>query len=306
MNYLTVNKKKNMWMALWPCLFLLLVFTFRTGQSDITKTMGITQNMGATVPADIPFTDEQGKPVKFGDMLHGKPLIILPVFYSCKTGCALLIDSVIKTLAKATRGDILKPGRDMDIVMYSIDPKEDADLAHAKKALIFNSLTPHLTSPAATAQWRKETEQGWHLLTGNIESIRALSSSIGFAYNYRAVPDIDKRKTVWLINHPTCTVILTPQGKISSYTIGTDFQTREVEADLLVAKQEQIGRKADQSSMFGCIMLDPATGKNRVVIENVWRLAGILTVLGLAMFIAILSRQTKPANSISGGGLSLH
>ncbi len=258
--------------------------------------MAIHQKLGAILPVNLPFKDEAGNAVKLGDMLSGKPVVLIPVFYSCKTGCAILIDNVIKTLAKATKGDILKPGRDMDVLMYSIDPKETPELAHAKKALIFNSLTPHLRTKAETEAWRLQAENGWHLLTGDIDSVKSLSDSIGFNYSYRSVPDLDKKQRVWLINHPTCTVVLTPQGKVSTYTIGNDFQTKEIEGDLLLARQGQIGRATDQTSMFGCIMVDPATGKNRLIIENVWRLGGILTVLALGISIFTLNIKSKRAN----------
>ncbi|MDR3689625.1 MAG: SCO family protein [Fimbriimonas sp.] len=300
------KKEKPMWVAMWPLLGLLFLFMPRGTQSSaLTRSMGITQKLGQTVPKDLPFTDEQGNAVKLGDMFRGKPVVVVPIFYSCRTGCAILTDNIIKTLSKATRGDILKPGRDMDVLMYSIDPKEDANLAHSKKALIFNALTPHLSTPAQTAAWRGEAEKGWHLLTGNLKSVQALSQAIGFTYSYRQVPDLDRRKTVWLINHPTCTVLLTPEGKISSYTIGNEFQTKEVEEDLKVAQRGEVGHSADQSMMFGCIMVDPATGRNRVVIENVWKVAGVFTILALAVSIVTLSLKSKRENSNSVGGLGL-
>ena len=59
-NGLEPKKNKNMWMALWPLLFLVLAFQFGSWQSDLTKSMGITQREGATVPKGLMFTDEQG------------------------------------------------------------------------------------------------------------------------------------------------------------------------------------------------------------------------------------------------------
>jgi protein SCO1/2 len=295
-----------MWVALTPLLFLLLLLGAKTGQSDLTRNMGITQHPGEELPLDTPFKDETGKDVKLGDMLHGKPVILVPVFYSCQTGCAMLIDSLIKTLAKATRGDILKPGRDMDVLMYSIDPKENYQLAQSKKMLIMRELTPKLAKGTDSVAWRAQAEGGWHLLTGSMDSIQKLSNSIGFSYSYKNVLDVPTGKTNWLINHPTCTVILTPQGKISTYTIGTDFQTKEVEQDLLVARQGQIGRRADQSSMFGCIMLDPSITRNRTTIENIWKIAGVLTVIILGFSIFSLNKKSRQQTNISGGGLSLH
>ena len=230
-----VKKNKNMWVALWPLLFLVLAFQVGVGQSPLTKSMGITQHLGDSVPKDLLFKDENGKSVRLGDMLKGRPVVLVPVFYSCKTGCAILTDSIIKTLAKATTGDILKPGRDMDVLMYSIDPVETPELALAKKALIFDALAPPRASATETMRWKSQAEKGWHLLTGPNESIQKLSSAIGFKFDYRTVPDLQHTKTMNLINHPTCTVMLTPDGKISSYTIGNDFQTKEVASNVATA-----------------------------------------------------------------------
>src|SRR6476659_6764643 len=45
--------------------------------------MGIDQHYGAQVPLDATFKDETGRTVKFGDMLQGKPVILLPMFFGC-------------------------------------------------------------------------------------------------------------------------------------------------------------------------------------------------------------------------------
>ena len=298
------KKSKKMWVALWPLAFLVLALQASGGQSPLTKSMGVTQKLGDPIPMDIPFTDEYGKKVETGDLIHQRPVVVVPIFYSCKTGCAILTDNIIKTLAKATKGDILKPGRDFDVLMYSIDPAEDANLAHAKKALIFNSLVPPLPTPAEVADWRGGAEKGWHLLTGSKESIQKLSAAIGFKYDYRTVPDVQHGNTMNLINHPTCTVMLTPQGTISSYTIGNDFQTKVIEKNVETAQKGKIGSVADQSWMFGCIMVDPTTGRNRLVIENVWRLAGVLTLFALSGSIISMLVKSHRENLSGGGGLS--
>jgi protein SCO1/2 len=244
--------------------------------------MGITQRLGEYVPKDVPFKDESGKSVKFGDMLHGRPVVLVPIFYQCRTGCSVLSEQILQTLARANKGaDKLVVGRDLDILMLSIFPKETPDLAQSHKAFLLKAFEP----PHASAEWWSNTNQGWHLLTGSYESIRRVTDAVGFKYSYNPQKD--------LINHPTCTVMLTPAGQISSYTIGNDFPTRVVEDDLVLAAKNQIGERADQSMMFGCIMLDPATHKYRVVIENVLRLACALTVLILAAWIAAMTIRTN-------------
>ncbi len=300
-----LKKIKNMWVALWPLLLLVFLFMFGTGQSPLTKSMGITQHLGKRVPTSLPFTTEDGKKVHLGDMLHGRPVVLVPIFYACKTGCAILTDNMIKTLAEGTKGNILEPGRDMDVVMYSIDPVEDCGLAHARKAQIFDALTPHLATADETANWRATAESGWHLLTGPKSSIKALSDAIGLKYSYKTVPDLAHKTTVNLINHPTCTVVLTPQGAISSYTIGNEFQTKEIQADVILAQRDGIGRRADQSWMFGCIMPDPMTGRNRIVVESLWRVCGVITLLALITWVISMSIKERRQNRLRGGGLSL-
>lgn len=251
-------------------------------QSSLTRSMSITQKLGDTVPKDVEFKDESGKTVKFGDLLGKRPVVLIPIFYACRSGCELITDSVLQTLAKANKSDNeMVVGRDLDVVLLSIHPKETPDLAKAKKNLILTSVEP----PHATEQWKTAANEGWHLLTGDLESIHKVTDAIGFKYKYDPVKD--------LINHPTCTVVLTPQGRISSYTIGTDFPTSVVKSELEVAARNEIGEKADQSMMFGCIMLDPVTHRYTLVIENVIRLACVLTLLILGGSITWMSLSSK-------------
>jgi protein SCO1/2 len=261
----------------------------RKNESPLARTMGITQRLGETVPKDATFKDEDGKTIHFGDLLHGRPIVLIPIFYACRTGCPLVTDSVMKTLAKAGKAeDELIPGRDLDVVLLSIHPKETPELARAKKNLILNAMEP----PNAPEGWRNRAEKGWHLLTGSLESIHQVTNAIGFKYKYD--PKYD------LINHPTCTVILTPTGRISSYTIGNAFPTVVAKEDLATAAKDAVGEKADQSMMFGCIMLDPTTGKYRVVVENVLRLLGALTVIVLVTSIVWMTRTSKRDERESG------
>jgi protein SCO1/2 len=251
-------------------------------ESPLARSMGITQKLGETLPKDVEFKDETGKTVRFGDLFSTRPVVLIPMFYACRTGCELITDSVLQTLAKANKtNDEMIVGRDLDVIILGIHPKETPELALAKKNLILKSVEP----PRVTPEWKTDAQKGWHLLTGDLESIHKITDAIGFKYSYDPIKD--------LINHPTCTVILTPQGRISSYTIGTDFPTSVIKSDLEIAARNEVGEKADQTMMFGCIMLDPATHKYTVVVENVLRLAGVLTVIILAFCIIRMSITTK-------------
>lgn len=251
-------------------------------QSKLTKQMGITQKIGDRIPLDVPFKDEAGNDVKFGDLFHGRPILLVPIFFTCKTMCVNLTDSIVGTLAKATRSDILRPGRDFDVVMVSINPKETPELARAKKMEIFDMLTPSVKGHPDEA-WRNSVEPNWKMLTGTYPNILKITDAVGFKYGYNQQTQV--------INHPMMTVLLSKTGQISSYTIGTEVPTTVLEADLKLAEAGKLAAKADQSFMFGCIMLDPNTGKYTVVVEKLVNLACVITVIALAG--AILSMSLK-------------
>jgi protein SCO1/2 len=266
----------------------------RSNETSIAQSMGITQNLGKFVPLNLKFKDESGKTIEFREVLHDRPVVVVPIFYRCQTACSIITDRVMKTLAKAWRTDKLVVGRDLDIVMVSLHPQETPELARSKKQLILNALKPPPSYAEAEGAWRERMDANWRLLTGDEQNVRALvTDALGVKYKYDAAKN--------LINHPTGTVFLTPEGEISSYTIGNEFPTVIVENQLATAAKHQVGDRADQSMMFGCIMLDPETMRYRPVVQRILQVAGAFTILAMAGFIVTMNIQTKRKNPLGGG-----
>ncbi len=301
----------NQWKVSKGALFgvALLASTLSVGQSNskplslappsqvqrVTDQMGIDQKLGDVVPLDLKFRDENGKLVLLSDFYGKRPVVILPIFYNCKTACSNLLMSMLKTLAKASKLDALKVGREFDVVAISLHPKETPDLALSKKAWILETFEP---PNKKREEWAPLVQQGWHFLIGEGDSVRKLTNAVGFKYGYDPVKD--------MINHPVCTIMTTPNGVISSYTIGINYTTKELEQNLALAEKGKVSeKKADQSSMFGCIMIDPVTGARSLVIEQIVKLAGILTVAILGLSIFIMSRRSRPFDPSSGGSVRL-
>ena len=44
--------------------------------------IGIEQRLNATVPLDTPFRDEQGSEVRLGKYFQGRPVLLVPVYYT--------------------------------------------------------------------------------------------------------------------------------------------------------------------------------------------------------------------------------
>lgn len=235
---------------------------------DKTKVR-IDQNLGTQIPLSATFHDRTGKQVEFGQLLDGKPAVILPIFYKCTGVCGLELQGTIAALKEMKA---FKLGKDFDVIVVSIHPKETPDLAEGK----YESTVDEVAEPG--------TESGWKFVVGDWSNIHAVTDALGFKYTY------DEPNNA--INHPSGIMFVTPTGVVSSYLYGAKYSGPAFERNLGTAKLAKVGAKAEEI-FFGCIHVDPLTGKRSIVIENVLKVAGVLTMAILAMTILVLSGKAK-------------
>ncbi len=77
--------------------------------------------------------------------------------------------------------------------------------------------------------------------------------------------------------HGSAIMILTPEGRVARYFYGIDYPARDVRLGLVEASEGRIGSPIDAVLLY-CYHYDPANGKYGLVIMNVLRLAGLLTL----------------------------
>jgi protein SCO1/2 len=234
-----------------------------TGQGfspQFLEEIGIDQRLDEQAPLDLEFRDEQGNAVRLGDYFGDKPVVLALVYYECPMLCT----EVLNGLTRALRALSFDVGKEFDIVTVSFDPEETPVLARTKKNIYIEEYD------------RQGASEGWHFLTGDEDSIRALTESVGFRYVY--VPSRDQHA------HASGIIVLTPKGKISRYFYGIEYSTRDLRLGLVEAAADKIGTAVDQILLL-CYHYDPTTGKYGMVIMNVIRIAGLATVLGLAGFM---------------------
>ena len=233
------------------------------------KQIGIDQRLGQKVQGLARFVDDRGKSIAFSDLLGKRPIILLPIFYRCTGVCNLELNGV-QQVAKAMANR--QVGRDFDVVALGINPKEGPELARLKRI-------------ATTREYdRPGTEPGWHFLTGDLLNIKAVTDSLGFKFAYDAEKD--------QVSHPSGIMVLTKDGTISSYLLGANFTEEKLGAFLDTAKRGEVGQKSKEI-FFGCIHLDPITGARSIVIENVLKVLGVITVAGLLTTMIVLSKRAK-------------
>ncbi len=231
--------------------------------------MGIDQHYGAQVPLDATFKDETGRKVKFGDMLQGKPVILLPMFFGCNGVCRLEVEDLFKTLEKDKD---LHTSKDFDVVMLSINPTETPKLAADKKALILSAY--HVPGG----------EEGVHGLVGDLENIHKVTDTIGFRYKYDP--------NTQLINHPAGLMVLDKNGVVRGYMYGAEYPTLVLTNNLNAASKGIQGEKPEVI-LLGCVMIDPKTGRRTIVVENLMKVIGTMTALALGGSILYMTKKYK-------------
>lgn len=237
---------------------------------DAFRNVGIDQKLNSQLPLQLRFKDETGQTVSLGQYFTTKPAVLALVYYDCPMLCDMVLNGVVRAISEIS----LKPGKDFQIVTVSFNPSETWQLAAAKKASYIEKLG------------RPEAAPGWHFLTGDDDAIRQLADAAGFRYNYN--PETKQYA------HAAGIMVTTPEGKISRYYYGVSFPPRDIRFGLIEASNDKIGTPVDQVLLY-CFHYDPVTGKYGMVIRNVIRVMGSLTVGALGILLFVLMRGERQA-----------
>jgi protein SCO1/2 len=247
----------------------------QTNTPGILNKAGITQNLNAQIPPDLLFRDETGKSVRIGDFFGPKPIVLSLVYFDCPALCTEVLNGELRTM-KAISLDL---GKDFDALTVSFDPKDTSALAKAKRDVYVGQYG----RPGATDHW--------HFLTGDQQSIDALTNAVGFHYAYDS--------SIRQYAHAAAILVLTPDGRIDRYFYGVVYPARDVRLGLVEASEGKIGTLTDHALLY-CYQYDPMTGKYGVVVMNLVRAAGGITVLILGLFIAMMFlRERRRSVSVS-------
>jgi protein SCO1 len=241
----------------------------RTG---ILKNVGIDQRIGQQLPLGLTFHDETGRDVTLGQYFHGKPVVLALAYYDCPMLCTQVLNGMTGSLKTLS----FDAGKDFDVVVVSIDPRDGYQLAAAKK----DSYVRSYGRPQAAA--------GWHFLTGAETSIKPLADAIGFRYAYDA--------NLKQYAHGAAIYVLTPAGVVSRYLLGIDFAPRDLRLALVEASNNALGTVADQVVLL-CYHYDPATGRYSTAVLNSVRVGFVLTVSAFLSFLFVSLRRDATRTS---------
>lgn len=226
---------------------------------EIQDKISIDQKLGGQVPLQLEFVDESGKTIKLGDFFsEGKPVIFVPAYYRCRLICNRVLDGMFDGLKKIDAK--FKPSEHFEVVVLSMDPTENAELANIKKESMLSTLG------------RRRSVGGWHFLTGSEANIKQVMDSVGYRYIY------DEKRSEYL--HATGIMILTPEGIVSRYLLGIRYMPTDLELSLVESSKNNIGTLADQIKLL-CYAYDPRSGQYNLIVIRIVQAGALLTIFSI-------------------------
>ncbi|MCY2973640.1 MAG: SCO family protein [Planctomycetota bacterium] len=227
------------------------------------KDIRIDEKRGETLPSDLTFINERGKPALVGKFGDGKKPFLLTLNYSnCPGLCTAQLNGLTEGLA-AMRD--LELGKDFRVFSISIDPRETQEKMAAMKDK-YVAMLP-----------KQHQAAGWSFLHGDRDSIARIADAIGFRYTYDAAND--------RYNHASAAILVTPDGKISRYLFEIGFKPETLRFGLIEASEGRIGSMADQI-LLSCFHYNPEEGSYAADARKLLAYgAGAFVIVGLAISV---------------------
>ncbi len=230
--------------------------------------VGIDQKLNEQLPLELTFRDEKGEVVELQEYFHTKPVILSLVYYKCPMLCTQVLNGMVETF----RTMKMTAGKEFEVVTVSIDHHETPEMAAEKKETYVEEYG------------RPGVAEGWHYLVGDSLAIKRLADAVGFKFVY----DQPTKQFA----HASGIMVATPQGKVARYLYGIEYGAKDLNFSLMEAAQEKIGSAVDKILLL-CYHYDPTTGKYGLVVANLLRAGGALTVVLIAAYVVFNIRREK-------------
>jgi protein SCO1 len=236
------------------------------------KNAGIDQRLNSALPLSDHFRDEAGQDVTLGKFFGQRPVVMALVYFKCGMLCPQVLHGLAEVLPKTG----FHAGQQYEVVVASIDPSDTpADAIEAKQ---------HFVSMVGDAGVAEHV----HFLTGPQQSITDLAQATGF--HYVRVPGPDGKMDQFA--HSSVIMIATPDGRMSKYLSGIEYQPRDVRLALIEASDHKIGSLSDMVLLY-CCNYSPSQGRYTVAVLRVMGIAAMGSVGALVLILYLLNKKPK-------------
>ncbi|SFL17161.1 SCO family protein [Methylobacterium pseudosasicola] len=234
----------------------------RLVQADLAR-VAAAPAPGARVPLDLAVTDARtDQATTLGRALGGRAALLLPVDYTCGNVCDPMLSMAADALAATGLA-----AEDYAWVLVGIDPRDDS---------------------AAARRMLKETlgqrAAGIRPLIASEAAVATLTAALGYTAIYDAGTDS--------FAHPAAAMLLTGDGRVARVLSPLALTGRDLRLALTEAGEGQVGGLADRLALL-CYGYDAARGLYTPLVERILTVAGIATILGIAVLIFGLIHRTR-------------
>ncbi len=210
-------------------------------------------------------------PVRLASFFTGERPVILTLNYS---DCPMLCQVQLNGLVDSLREIKLQAGEDFQVVSVSINPSETPERARLTRQRYVK------------AYGRANGAAGWQFLTGKQKAIERLADCVGFRYKY--LPERNEYV------HTAVLILCTPDGRISRYLYGVQYDPTTLRLSLQETGEGKIGTTLDQLLLF-CFHYDATSGRYGPVAVRLMQVAGGITLgaLLIGLVPAWIRRQKR-------------
>ncbi|MGH7884770.1 MAG: SCO family protein, partial [Thermodesulfobacteriota bacterium] len=229
------------------------------------------ERLSSKADIDTEFSDSKGKLTKLSSYFEEeKPVIINLAYFTCPRVCTFGTDGLLEAINELEALDL---GKDYKVLTISFNDKETPSIAKEKSKRYIDSLRNGLSG-----------RNNWEFLTGDEENIVKLTNSLGFKFKE------DKGEFA----HPSGIMILTPDGTISRYLYGIQYNKKDLRLALIEASESKIGKsQLFNSVLLFCYKFDPVGKRYALQALNIVKAGGFVTFTLLVGFLMIMWKKNK-------------
>jgi protein SCO1/2 len=233
--------------------------------------LGIDEHLGAQLPLEARFRDQQGNAITLGDVLGPRPAIVDLMVHGCTVLCSVVLDRLVET----ARAIDLGIGRDYDVIAISMDPEDSPAVATEKRRRVLERYA------------RDGAAQGIHFLVAADDEgsgVKAVAAALGVSYRR------DPETKQWM--HPAATFVVTPDGRVARYMYGVEQTPRDLRLSILEASEGRTLDTADRLMLF-CYRYDGRGRRWALAVPRLMRAGGATLLVLVGGLLAVLWRRER-------------
>ena len=250
-------------------LTITLFFTFLHA-----NTIGINEKLGAMVPMDLTFIDENGNSKTLKQLTQGKVTLLTLNYFRCAGLCSPQLNQMADMLGRLE----LAENTDYKVLTVGFDESEVPELAAAKRKNQLDSIH------------RSYVRDAWHFVIGENNSSGILADTVGFSFQ-KVVSKTGKVDYM----HAAALIVLSPEGKVTRYLSGVNQLVSDVQMAIEEAKMGKVEPTITKKVPY-CFSQQQKIEEQFYLGEKILAVVMLVSLLSLFLYLVKIGRKEEPSS----------